>query len=88
MSNNGAIKLDDRLDSIEQEAREVHTCLQGVRVQMECNQALLENIRDLVKEIPEIKTEIAVLKTKSSWVGALGGLIAFLVMVVVEYFRR
>jgi hypothetical protein len=39
-------------------------------------------------DLSAMKTDIALLKLKSSWWGAIGGLIAFLAMAAIEFLRR
>ena len=86
--DNGTIQLATRLEKIEADLEVCKAHTERVIIHLDFQKEILEELKNAVKELTGMRSDIAVLKTKSSWIGAIGGIIAFVAMAVIEFLRH
>jgi len=85
---NGALQLQQRLEKMEADIEVCKSHTERVIIHLDFQKEILEELKNAVKELTGMRSDIAVLKTKSSWIGAIGGIIAFVAMAVIEFLRH
>jgi hypothetical protein len=85
---NGALQLQQRLEKMEADIEVCKSHTERVIIHLDFQKEILEELKNAVKELTGMRSDIAVLKTKSSWIGAIGGIIAFVAMAIIEFLRH
>lgn len=86
--DNGSIKLQERLEKIEADVEFCKAHSERVIIHLDYQKDILEELKSAVAGIHGLRVEIGVLKTKSGYWGAMGGVIAFLAMVAIEFLKK
>lgn len=87
-SGNGSTRLEDRINELESRVYQFNQTATEIACKIDDQTRVLRDIYDKLEDVPKLRTDVEVLKTRTGWFGMLGGLIAFVGMAIIEFFKH